>query len=77
MAGMIEVDGIWLRTVGSKIQVLVEVGGTWRIAIEAKGFAEKQRFISHLEEPFGIKHWPHDEESPQGTRDRHCDSAGS
>ena len=73
---MIEVDGIWLRTIGDKVQVLVEVRGTWRIAIEENGWPKKEGLISHIAEPRGIKNWPHDKESPKEARDRHNNPAG-
>ena len=59
--GMIEVEGIWLRTDGDKLRVLVQVGGTWRIAIEHRPWLEEEDgTISHIAEPCGIKVWPHD-----------------
>src|ERR1700722_4713009 len=53
---MIETTGIWLRSSGHKLQVLVEVGGTWRVAIEEM-FHPPEDAISHIAEPLGIKTW--------------------
>lgn len=54
---MIEATAIWLRRHGDTVEVLVEVGETWRLAITE--FAEAP--FSHIAEANGIKTWPHDE----------------
>ena len=51
---MVEVSGVMLRTVGDgKVQVLVEVGGSWRAVITEAYDGEGT--ISHIVDPLGIR----------------------
>lgn len=52
----VHVEGVWLRTVGGQVQVLVEIDGQWRLLIQ-ETVAEcdgKLCHISHIIEPTGI-----------------------
>lgn len=51
MNDQIPVGGVWLRKVGSNVQVLVEVDGFWRLAIEEPDDGN----YSHIVEPAGIR----------------------
>lgn len=56
MSGKIEVTGIWSRRRGDNIETLVEVGGTWRVAISER----YDGAFSHIAEPSGADKWPND-----------------
>lgn len=56
----VEAQGVWLRKVGAHgIEVLVEVGGTWRVAIREEWPSDGQGEISHITEPRAIRQAPH------------------
>lgn len=46
----VEINGIWLRKIGSEVQVLVNMGGRWRVVIQEQADSE----FSHIVEPGGI-----------------------
>jgi hypothetical protein len=50
----VPVTGVWLRNVGDKIEVLVEVNGEWRVAIHGYTLGYRDQEISHIVEPAGI-----------------------
>lgn len=50
---------VWLRTLGTRIQVLVGVGGTYRVAIEEP--CPSDLIISHNANLAYWKEWPEDE----------------
>lgn len=45
----VAVGGIWLRSIGDNIEVLVERDGQWYVVIQEYG-----NTISHIVEPLGI-----------------------
>lgn len=61
----VEAHGVWLRKVGEHgLEVLVEVGGTWRVAIRENWPSDGQGEISHIVEPRGILQAPHEPYDP-------------
>lgn len=46
----VEINGLWLRKIGDEVQVLVSMGGRWRVVIQERGDGE----FSHIVEPGGI-----------------------
>lgn len=46
----IEINGLWLRRIGDETQVLVQVGGRWRLVIQEQFDGQ----FSHIVEPGGI-----------------------
>lgn len=46
----IEINGLWLRRIGDETQVLVQVGGRWRVVIQEQFDAQ----FSNIVEPGGI-----------------------
>lgn len=51
-----EVTGVWLRTIGDEVQVLVEHEGTWRLAVAEL----RDGNISHIVEESGLAKAPAD-----------------
>lgn len=47
------VSGVWLRTLGGQMQVLVEIDGVWRLVIDEYAPLREQS-ISHIVEPSGM-----------------------
>lgn len=56
----VEAQGVWLRRRGDRLEVLVQVGETWRVAIVEPWPSDGQAEISHIVEPKGIRNAPHD-----------------
>ena len=56
---MVEVTGVKLRCFNGKVEVLVEVGGSWRLAISER--YDDEGVISHIVEPSGIRRAPIEE----------------
>jgi hypothetical protein len=52
----IGVSGIWLRRIGDRAEVLVEIHGTWRLVITEHVDA----VFSHIANPSAIANAPHD-----------------
>lgn len=53
--------GIWLRSIGAEVEVLVEINGEWKVAIKTSSDPLAQGVISHIAEPAGQDRWPKDE----------------
>ena len=56
----VPVTGCWLRTQGDSIQVLLEIEGSWRLAIQERVADGARVIISHMAEPDGILSSPVD-----------------
>lgn len=53
--GPVPVSGVWLRTLGQVIQLLVEFDGHWHVVVEEKLPADgSDPRIGHIVEPLGI-----------------------
>jgi hypothetical protein len=52
------VEGIWLRFIEGKVQVLAEVEGKWRLLMEES--LDGNPTFSHIYEPSGISVAPYD-----------------
>ena len=51
----INVTGVWLRTIGDRVQVMVELDGKeWRIVNDEQLHDGAKTIISHITEPAGI-----------------------
>lgn len=50
----VSISGLWLRTTGDRIQVLVERAGVWYLVIDKYGPLNEMS-ISHIVEPSGIE----------------------
>ncbi len=59
----VTVDGVWLRTVGSQAQVLIQIDGQWRLVIGETIFTTDGKIapVSHIVEPSGVMASPADE----------------
>jgi len=49
----ISISGLWLRSYGKRLQVLVEMAGAWYVVIDEYA-PEANQSISHIVEPRGI-----------------------
>lgn len=58
----ITIEGVWLRTVGSQSQVLVQIDGQWRLVIGETIFTADGKLapVSHIVEPSGVMASPVD-----------------
>lgn len=56
----VDVEAIWLRTAGDKVEVLVQIGGQWRLAVSESVSEIPERNgrlspVSHIIEANGIR----------------------
>lgn len=52
----VEMDAVWLRRIGNRAEVLVQVDGDWRIAITEAADGS----YSHCAQARGFGYWPSD-----------------
>lgn len=60
MSEVVEISGVWVRRSAEQLQVLVEMGGEWRLVIDRPWPADGTGEISHIAEPAGKNFWPTD-----------------
>jgi hypothetical protein len=56
----VSITGVWLRTIGDRVQVLLEIAGQWRLINDERLGDGAKTIISHITEPGGILKCPVD-----------------
>jgi hypothetical protein len=56
----VAISGVWLRTSGGHVQVLVEIDGRWLLVNDEKLHDGERTVISHITETSGIEDSPFD-----------------
>jgi hypothetical protein len=56
----IAISGLWLRVIGDRIEVLVEIDKAWRLVIQEATGTTIEAGIGHIANPSGIRKAPPD-----------------